>query len=322
MSANASRRLRRARLACVVVAGLAAAVARPQSPGPPPSEPAGRDYRSPNQAYEAGDWQQALDGFVALQVEHPDEPALMMNIGSAHYRLGDLESAALSFATAAAAADPDDERDLRADAYYNLGNTSYRQGKLEEAVEHYQASLDLDPDDLDAKHNLELVRREIRRREEEARRRQQEQGEEQEESRDQSSQAEGGESGGEPEDGPVPDAAGPDRDQDGLPDRVEEEGANPTDPDEPDSDGDGLRDGVEDRNQNGRVDEGETDPNKADSDGDGVPDSQEVGAPQSGDDPPQAGLSEVEAARLLEALEEGRPRRRVPASRRSPEKDW
>jgi hypothetical protein len=50
-----------------------------------------------------------------------------------------------------------------------------------------------------------------------------------------------------------------------------------------DRDNDGIPDGLEDRNQNGVVDPGETDPNNPDTDGDGIPDGVELGlaAPQS-----------------------------------------
>jgi Ca-activated chloride channel family protein len=56
----------------------------------------------------------------------------------------------------------------------------YRQGKLAEAVEYYKKALDLDPDDEDAKHNLEFVREEIKRRLNQEKQRQQEQKEQQE----------------------------------------------------------------------------------------------------------------------------------------------
>ena len=68
-----------------------------------------------------------------------------------------------------------------------------------------------------------------------------------------------------------------DSDDDGLPDGVEIDGANPTSPQLADTDGDGLGDGQEDANHNGAVDAGETNPNEPDSDDDGLPDGLEVG---------------------------------------------
>jgi MYXO-CTERM domain-containing protein len=75
-------------------------------------------------------------------------------------------------------------------------------------------------------------------------------------------------------------------DGDGLPDGIEVEGNNPTDPLNPDTDGDGLCDGDatvegkcipgEDKNGNGMVDPGETDPNNKDTDGGGIDDGEEV----------------------------------------------
>ncbi|MEE2775762.1 MAG: tetratricopeptide repeat protein, partial [Acidobacteriota bacterium] len=281
------------------------------------------EFRSPNAAYEAGAFQQALEGFLDLQVERPADVDLRMNLGSAQYRLGDFEAAAQSFAAAAANGD----EAIRAEAYYNLGNTSYRRGQLEEAVHYYESSLDSGPEDDDTKFNLEFVRDEIRRRHEEAQKRQEEQQEQEQQDGEeqQSSDSQSGDEGQESEgsDDAQP-QGGPDSDRDGLPDSVEKEGDNPTDPERPDSDGDGLLDGEEDRDRDGRVDPGETDPNRADSDGDGIPDSQEVRPGDDAGEPQgEASMSEAEAARFLDSLEEGRPRRNVPpGARRAVEKDW
>jgi hypothetical protein len=105
----------------------------------------------------------------------------------------------------------------------------------------------------------------------------------------------------------------PDRDNDGLPDEIEDRNGNgiwdqgsETDPDNPDTDNDGIKDGVEDANHdgirqlnetdplnrdsdydklfdgledanyNGVVDEGETDPRNPDTDDDGVIDGNEL----------------------------------------------
>jgi Ca-activated chloride channel family protein len=353
----AERRRRRSRselaarllVGLVLVAGPSAGQqAADAEPDAAPERPAPRLYDDPWAAYEAGAYDQAVQGFIDRQVEQPDEPALALNLGSAYYGMRDFESADQAFGRAALAADPQ----LRQQALYNLGNSAYRQGRLEEAVALYQTALELDPEDQDAKFNLEFVRDEIRRRIEEAQKRQQEQQqqqqpggdqqEQQERQQQQQGQEQQQESQGSPESqegegqqqqqeqqqqGAGEPPADRDGDGDGLPDQVEREGANPTDPENPDSDGDGLSDGAEDRNLSGSVDPGETDPNQVDSDGDGVPDGQESGAVEAATAQEGAEsddrLSPEEAARYLQSLEEGRPERRPPAgSRRRPAKDW
>ena len=326
------RRLRAGGSAVLLLAGLAAATPAAAQQEPAPAAPPA-SFDDPWEAYAAGAWDQAVQGFVDRQVERPDEPALALNLGSSYYKMRDFESADEAFGRAALAADPE----LRQEALYNLGNSAYRQGRLEEAVELYRGALELDPDDEDAKFNLEFVRDEIRRRLEEARQRQQQQQQQQQgdgqQQQQQSGQSESGEDrqSDEQEQQPGPQEAAPqaiDSDGDGLPDETERRGANPTDPENPDSDGDGLADGSEDANLSGGVDPGETDPNKVDSDGDGTPDGEQAGETAAAEAPaePEAGdrLSPEEAARYLQAIEEGRPQRqhRVPGRQRRPAKDW
>lgn len=332
------------RLLLLALAALpSAAVAQLPSSPPPPSSPptqAAPRLGDPYRAYEAGLYDQAVQGFLDLQVERPGDPEVALNLGSAYYKMRDYPEADRAFAAAALSSDAT----LQQQALYNLGNSAYRQGRLPEAVELYKAALELDPDDEDAKFNLEFVRDEIRRRHEEAQKRRQQQQDQQgqqdqqDQSEPQSRQQQGQPDGSEPPEsgrqspqGDREPQASPgepesDADADGLPDELERKGENPTDPADPDTDGDGLPDGAEDANRNGRVDPGETDPNRPDSDGDGVPDSQEAGA--AGEPTASAAeagaLSPEEAERYLQALEEGRPQRGQPqpGARRRADKDW
>lgn len=132
-----------------------AAQAPDEEPEAPPVE-----YASPYAAWDAGAYDQALRGFADHRTERPDDPELSLNVGAAHYKLNDFEAADSHFYRAAAIGDDE----LRAQALYNLGNSAYRQDKLEDAVDFYVASLEANPDDLDAKFNLEFVREEMRQR--------------------------------------------------------------------------------------------------------------------------------------------------------------
>ncbi len=89
------------------------------------------------------------------------------------YRAGDYSRSAEEFARG------DDARNL-----YNLGNALAMQGDLEGAIESYERSLELEPDNDDALYNRELVARALEEQE-----RQQQEGNQQE-----SSESSGGES--------------------------------------------------------------------------------------------------------------------------------
>ncbi len=154
-------------LLALAFVALAADPADPKAP-PQNAAPVPKD---PYAAYAAGHYDQALSGFLDRQMSRPDEPRLNLAVGSAHYQMKSFDEAAAAYAGAAREADPK----LRAQALYNLGNVAFRQGKLEDAVKLYQGALDLDPNDQDAKFNLEFTRNEIRRRIEENKQRQEQQ---------------------------------------------------------------------------------------------------------------------------------------------------
>ncbi len=121
------------------------------------------------EAYEQEDYAGALEDFLDAQVERPEDIPLKYNVGNTQYRIRNFEEAEDAFTGVASAGEPEQKQR----AFYNLGNTAYRQGKLEEAVAHYKQALDLDPEDEDARFNLEFVREEIKRRLEENREREQ-----------------------------------------------------------------------------------------------------------------------------------------------------
>ena len=284
--------------------------------------------------------------YEELLQKNPQDPTILFNLGTSRYRLEDWSGAEDVFRRATTAEMPE----LREQAFYNLGNTAVRQGKLEDAVSHYRQALAINGDDEDAKYNLEWTLKEIEKREQSAEQNQQQEGEEEseeEENPEEQESSEEGESESEEEEsssdenseeegeseqkedsenqGSNP-SEGEDSDEDGLGDSQEENAENPTDPNNPDSDGDGLKDGEEDRNSNGRLDDGETDPNNPDTDGDGLGDGEEQPVPtQGGTTQEFAGeMTPEEAERLLRALEEVRPEHpeREGKNRVKPEKDW
>jgi len=115
--------------------------------------PSTREAKRGLAAYEAGDYAEASDRFLAAQdaTSAPDA-TLIYDLGTAAYREG--ESAAAVQNLARVAGEPGS---LGEQAAYNLGNALYRGGKLDAALQAYREALRRDPNDEDARFNYELT---------------------------------------------------------------------------------------------------------------------------------------------------------------------
>lgn len=109
------------------------------------------------EAYQKQAYDQALNQFIEGQLEDPDNPALLYNIGNAYYKTGDYEAATAHYLQALPTVAPE----LKPHVLYNLGNSAYRQGRLQEAIQYYEAALKLTPDDHQAKENLDFVKKQL-----------------------------------------------------------------------------------------------------------------------------------------------------------------
>lgn len=118
------------------------------------------DLRDGASAYRREAYDDALKHFIDAQLDDPDAPEILYNIGATQYRLGDFEAAAKSLEAAAAA-----DSEVRRDALFNLGNAHFRRQAFEQAIENYEAVLKLAPDDRDAAENLAFARKMLAARE-------------------------------------------------------------------------------------------------------------------------------------------------------------
>ena len=108
-------------------------------------------------AYEEGKYAQALQHFEAAKKELPSSAAVEFNRGNALYKLGRKDEAREAYRHVAET----ERSDLREKDYYNLGNSWADLGNANEAVSAYRKALTLDPQDDDARHNLEVVLRKL-----------------------------------------------------------------------------------------------------------------------------------------------------------------
>ena len=135
-----------------------------------------RAVESGNLAFESEDYEKALQDYESALGEMPDSPEAMYNSANALYRqaqTGDqaqMPDAVSRYDRTSGIADDE----LLAKTAYNTGNALFEASEFEDALESYKQALRLNPDDEDAKRNLELTLRQLQQPEEQ----QQQQGEE------------------------------------------------------------------------------------------------------------------------------------------------
>jgi Ca-activated chloride channel family protein len=109
------------------------------------------------QAYEAQQFDEAMEQFSKAQLNDPNNPTVLYNLGNTLYKKQDFAGAIAHYNQAL----PHASEYLESRLLYNLGNASYRQGQLQQAIEHYEAALNIQPDDKQASENLAFVKKRL-----------------------------------------------------------------------------------------------------------------------------------------------------------------
>lgn len=117
------------------------------------SAPAEKMNQEANQAFAEQAYLEALELYQSAQVKSPQLAEPYFNAANTLYRQGDFSAALEQMQTALQLVD---EEGLAESSLYNLGNTLYNAQDLNQAVAAYTQALLLDPNDQEAKYNLEL----------------------------------------------------------------------------------------------------------------------------------------------------------------------
>jgi Ca-activated chloride channel homolog len=122
------------------------------------AQPGRGKVRQGNALFKEQKFDAARNQYQDALLEDPNSPLIQFNIGDVTYKIKDYQKAMESFQKTLNTKDAQ----LQSKTYYNTGNTLYRLNKLPESILAYQEALKLNPNDQDAKYNLEFVRNKLK----------------------------------------------------------------------------------------------------------------------------------------------------------------
>jgi tetratricopeptide (TPR) repeat protein len=120
----------------------------------------GLSRRMADKLYESGDHNHAMQSYKQLLDENPNDPELNYNVGNSLYRMQKYDEAKLFYEKALTnTSDPQ----LKNRIQYNMANCEFKSKKLKESVEGYKQVLRKNPEDEDARKNLELALKQMQK---------------------------------------------------------------------------------------------------------------------------------------------------------------
>ena len=143
-----------------------------------------------NQAFTEQAYLEALELYQTAQIESPELAEPYFNAANTYYRQEDFPAALEQMQMALQYVN---EEILAESSLFNLGNTLYYSQDLGQAVAAYTQALLLDPEDQDAKYNLELALQQQQREQEQQQDQNQDQQDESESEEESQSQEQSGE---------------------------------------------------------------------------------------------------------------------------------
>ncbi len=137
-----------------------------------------------NKLYAEERYDEANNKYRDALIESPESSIVNFNIGDVQYKKRNFEEAVKSYEQATSS----DDIIVQSKSYYNIGNTLYKMGKLPESILAYKKAIELNPEDVDAKYNLEYVRAKLKDNSEKQPQENQQQQQQQEEQQQQDQQ--------------------------------------------------------------------------------------------------------------------------------------
>ncbi len=125
------------------------------------AQDANRTIQRGNDLYKQQQYQQAESAYNEVVVVNPNNTTAKYNRSLAIQKQGRSDEAVRAFDDLAFKTE---DRDIKAKSYYNKGAILSIQKKLEESIEEYKKALRLDPNDTQARENLQKALLELKKK--------------------------------------------------------------------------------------------------------------------------------------------------------------
>ena len=108
----------------------------------------------PDELYRQGRFTEAEEAYTHLDMDHPKDIRFRYNRACAAYQNSDYKGATAAFSSVLRRSK---DKETRFKAAYNLGNTAFKQGDFAAAMAYYKQAITYNPENKDARYNLELA---------------------------------------------------------------------------------------------------------------------------------------------------------------------
>ncbi|MBL0717628.1 MAG: VWA domain-containing protein [Desulfosarcina sp.] len=113
---------------------------------------------NPEELYKQGNYQEAEKAFIKKDMDHPEDVRNRYNRGCASFQNSNYEGASAAFRSALKRTKQNKRnKQIRFQSAYNLGNSLFKQGKLQASADAFKQAIKLNPGDEDARYNYGLA---------------------------------------------------------------------------------------------------------------------------------------------------------------------
>ena len=141
--------------------------------------------REGNRQYEDGNFSEAEVQYRKALTEDPKSYKGKFNLGDAMYEQKNYEESGKLFNELT---ESNANTEVKSSAYYNMGNSFLSAGKYQEAIDSYKQALRSNPEDMDAKYNLEYARKKLKEQQQQQQQQNQNQDQDQDKEQDKKDQ--------------------------------------------------------------------------------------------------------------------------------------